>query len=75
MPGFKVPTALSNRANAAMCQRVMSALGQTRKWKPVCVMSAFPLEADTSPCPNDVGLVPNTDIDELVIRTSGKRIL
>jgi hypothetical protein len=25
-------------------------------------MSAFPLEADISPCPNDAGFVPNADI-------------
>jgi len=34
-------------------------------------MPAFPLEADTSPCPNDVGLVPIVDtlkpLDHLVV--------
>jgi hypothetical protein len=37
-------------------------MGQTRKWLLIPVMSAFPLEADPSPRPGDVGFVPHADM-------------
>jgi hypothetical protein len=42
----------------------MSVVGQTGKYGVVRSMSAFPLEADTSLCPNDVGFGPTADMPD-----------
>ena len=44
----------------------MSVVGQTPKCEPVCVMSAFLLEADTSVFPGDGGFVPKAVILQLL---------
>ena len=44
----------------------MSASGQTRSDSLIRVTSAFPLEADIPPCPNDVGMGPIADVASAV---------
>jgi hypothetical protein len=43
----------------------VSATGQSRKWEPVRVMSAFPLDADRSSSPGERPLGPEANIDGL----------
>ena len=60
---------------AALELWLRSGLGQTRKSQPVRVMSAFPLEADTSRCADDVGLRPSTEVaGKPIVATRRQRV-